>query len=233
MRSTDQSAVELLPFIIFGIGFAALVAWVVVKGRADRAARVQALCRMGFAPCPSEAKALAEQVARHENNSEYRYRVEDLLRTSLDGKSVWFYAKERARQGHVVATHEFRFPLDRNSPEGLVLFFKPSALRPGTSATLIGNLATSGWDAQPDDLTRLEVPVELQQSNLIGILAPAGVSLYDLIDSKDLAAMQQVADFGVLVVICRGNWCSLASSTTRMDLDLERLWPVVQQLVTS
>lgn len=47
------------------------------------------------------------------------------------------------------------------------------------------------------------------------------------------AAMQQVADFGVLVVSCRGDWCSLASSTTRMDLDLERLWPVVRQLVTS
>ena len=62
------------------------------------------------------------------------------MRTSLDGKSVWFYTKERARQGHVVVAHEFRFPLERNSCEGLVLFFKPSALRPGTSATLIGSL---------------------------------------------------------------------------------------------
>jgi len=111
-----------------------------------------------------------------------------------------------------------------------VLFFKPSALRPGTSATLIGSLATSGWDAQPDDLTRLEVPVELLESNLIGILAPANASLFDLIDAKDLAVLQPVADFGILVVHCRGGWCSLASSTTRMDLDLERLWPLIQQL---
>ncbi len=44
--------------------------------------------------------------------------------------------------------------------------------------------------------------------------------------------MQQVADFGVLVVTCRGNWCSFASSTTRMNLDLEGLWPIVRQLVT-
>lgn len=224
---------ELLPFILFGIGFVALIVWVVVKGRADRAARSQTLCRMGFAPCPSEEGALAEQVARHENNSEYRYRVEDPLRASLDGKSVWFYTKQRTRQGSVVAAHEFRFPLDRNSSEGLVLFFKPSSLRSGTSATLVGRLTTSGWDAQPDDLTRLEVPVELQQSNLIGILAPAGAELYQLIDSKDLAAMQQLADFGVLVVTCRGGWCSLASSSTRMKLDLERLWPVIQQLVIS
>lgn len=224
---------EFLPFILFGVAFAALVAWVVRKGKADRAARIQMLSRMGFSPCPAQAETLAEQVARHENSSEYRYRVVDPMRGSLDGGSVWFYVKERARHGQVVTAHELRFPLHRSSAEGLVLFFKPSALRPGTSATLIGSLATSGWDAQPDDLTRLDVPVELQQSNLIGVLAPAGASLYDLIDSKHLTAMQSVGDYGVLVVTCRGEWCSFASSTTRMQFNLERLWPVVQQLVTS
>lgn len=223
---------EFVPFIVFGVGFAALVAWVVAKGRANRAARSETLCRMGFAACSSDAEALAEQVAYHENNSEYRYRVEDPMLASLDDKSVWFYTKERARQGGVVTAREFRFPLDRDSSEGLVLFFKPSALSPGTSAMLIGTLATSGWDAQPDDLTRLEVPAELKQSNLIGVLAPAGASLYELIDSKHLAAMQPVADFGVLVVTCRGNWCSLSSSSMRIDLDLERLWPLIQQLMS-
>jgi len=233
VASADQSVVVLLPFIIFGIGFAALVAWILVKGRADRRARIQTLFRMGFAPFSADAETLAEQVARFENNSEYRYRVEDPLRASLAGGPVWFYIKERARQGHVVTAHEFRFRLDRDSSEGLVLFFKPSALRPGTSATLIGSLATSGWDSQPDDLTRLEVPVELRQSNLIGILAPANASLFELIDSKDLAALQSVADFGILVVTCRGGWCSFANSTTRMDLDLERLWPLIQQLTSA
>lgn len=223
---------ELLPFIVLGIAFVALAVWVVRKGRADRAARIQALAGMGFDPCPSETEALAEQVTRHENNSEYRYRIEDPLKAPLGGRTVWFYSKERARQGSIVVAHEFRFPLHRSSSEGLVLFFKPSALRSGTSATLIGSLATGGWDSQPDDLTRLEVPVELQQSNLIGVLAPAGASLYDLIDPKDLAAMQQVADFGVLVVSCRGDWCTFASSTTRMELDLENLWPIIRQLAT-
>lgn len=222
---------ELLPFVLFGIGFAALVAWLLAKARADRLARIQTLCGMGFAPCAAEAGALAEEVARHENSSEYRYHVQDPMRASLDGEPVWFYTKERARQGHVVAAHELRFPLERDSSEGLVLFFKPSALRPGTLATLSGSLATAGWDAQPDDLTRLEVPVELQQSNLIGVLAPAVASLYELIDQKQLAALQQVADSGVLVVTCRGGWCSLANSTPRMDFDLERLWPVVRQLM--
>ena len=45
--------------------------------------------------------------------------------------------------------------------------------------------------------------------------------------------MQQVADFGVLIVTCRGDWCSLGSATARVDIDLERLWPIVRQLVTS
>lgn len=58
-------------------------------------------------------------------------------------------------------------------------------------------------------------------------------ALFELIDSKDLAVLQSVADFGILVVTCRGGWCSFANSTTRMDLDLERLWPLIQQLTSA
>lgn len=112
-----------------------------MKGRADRRARIQMLCRMGFAPSPADEETLSEQVARLENNSEYRYRIENPMRASLAGRPVWFYTEERARQGNVVAAHEFRFRLDRDSSEGLVLFFKPSGLRPGTTVTLIGSLA--------------------------------------------------------------------------------------------
>lgn len=66
--SADRFGVELLPFIIFGFGFVGLVAWVLLKGRADRRARIQALSRMGFAPSFVEQETLAEQVAHHENN---------------------------------------------------------------------------------------------------------------------------------------------------------------------
>jgi hypothetical protein len=223
--------VKLLPFVVFGIAFAGLVAWVLVKGRAERAARVRTLGRLGFVPCAEEGEALAKEVARHESNSEYRYRIEDPMRASVEGRSIWFYGKERLRQGSAVAAHEFRLPLERGSPEGLVLFFKPSALAPGTTATAIGSLATAGWDSQPDDLVRLQVPVDLQASNLIGVLAPVGASLYDLIAPKQLTALQPVGDYGVLVVTCRGGWCSLASSTTRTTLDIQGLWPIVRQLV--
>jgi hypothetical protein len=224
---------ELVPFVLFGVAFAVVVAWAVAKGRAAAAARARTLAEMGFAPAPSDAETLAAEVARQENNSEYCYRVSAPMRASVDGKPVWLYAKERARQGHVVSAHELRFPLRRPSTEGLVLFYKPTALASGTTATLIGSLATSGFDSQPDDLTRLEIPVDRKQGNLIGVLGPAHGSLYELIDAKALAALEPVGDFGALVVSCRGDWCSFASSTTRLDLDLVRLWPIVQQLVAS
>lgn len=224
---------ELLPFILFGVALAAVATWAIARARATSAARVQALTGMGFAPAPSDAETLAAEVAQHEHNSEYRYRVLEPMRASVDGKPVWFYAKERAQQGSVVSAHELRFPLRRRSADGLVLFYKPTALASGTTATLIGNLATSGFDSQPDDLTRLEIPPDRKHGNLIGVLGPAHSSLYDLIDVSALAALEPVGDFGVLVVACRGEWCSLASSTTRMDLDLAGLWPIVRQLVAS
>jgi hypothetical protein len=224
---------EFLPFILFGAAFAAVVTWAVAKGRADAAVRARTLVEMGFASAPSDAETLAAAVARHENNPAYRYRVSGPMRAAVDGKPVWFYAKERAMQGHAVSAHEFRFPLHRPSAEGLVLFYKPTALASGTTATLIGSLATSGFDSQPDDLTRLEIPVDRKHGNLIGVLGPARASLYELIDARTLAALEPVGDFGALVVICRGDWCSLGSSTTRMDLDLVRLWSIVQQLVAS
>lgn len=115
----------------------------------------------------------------------------------------------------------------------LVLFYKPTALASGTTATLIGNLATAGFDSQPDDLTRLEIPADRKSGNLIGVLGPPHSSLYDLIDDTSLETLEPVGDFGALVVICRGDWCTLASSTTRMDFDVVRLWPTVQQLAVS
>ena len=230
---TEQARMAILPFVLFGLAWAALVAVLVVKGRAKREARRRALEGLGFVPCPSESQDLVEQVTRHENDSQYRYRIREPFRTSLLGKPVWFYEKERARQGKVVAARELRFPLARPSPDALVLFFKPSALAPGTTVTRIGSLATEGWDSQPDDLTRLEIPIDLQGSNLIGVLGPRGASLYDLIDAKDLATLQPVGDLGVSSVHCRGSWCSFGGHTTRIEIDLEGLWPIVQQLTGS
>lgn len=113
----------------------ALVVWFVARGRARTAARIRALGARGFAPVPSEAAALSEAVAQHENNSEFNYRVREPMRTSIGGKPVWFYGKERSSHESVVSAYELRFPLRRRSKDGVVLFYKPD-LASGTSATL-------------------------------------------------------------------------------------------------
>jgi len=230
-RHVDRLIVELLPFILFAVVFAAVVVVALAKGRGHTAARARTLSEMGFAPASEDAESLAAEVARQENDSEYRYRVSEPMRATVDGKPVWFYTKERSRQGWTVSAFEFRFPLRRPSAEGLVLFYKPTDLAAGTTVTSTGSLATEGFDAQPDDLTRLEIPVDIQQGNLIGVLGPAHGSLYELIDNKALAALEPVADHGALVVNCRGGWGSLASSTIRTRFDVAELWLIVRQLV--
>jgi hypothetical protein len=225
-----EAPIMLLPFVIFAVGFAGLVLWVLRKDRASRAERGRELSELGFRPCGPESHTLVERVTRLENNSEYRYKVQAPLCLSLGEKAVYHYTKERRRQGNIVAVEELLFPLERPAPDGLVLFYKPSSLRRGTTTTLISHVATGAWDARPDDVVPLDIPIDLQQGNLIGALAPAGASLYELIDPKTLAQLEPVADFGVLAVSCRGDDCALTSAGSRSPLDLARLWPVVRQL---
>ena len=218
---------EMLPFAVFGVAFVALIVWVVIRGRSSQAARMERLQALGFAPCPDEAASLVEKVTWLENNSEFRYTVEKPYRGSLKGQPVYHYTKFRHRQGHIVGADELLVPLHRPSPEALMLFVKPTGLAAGTATNLIGAVATGAWDSQPDDLTKLEIPIDLRQTNLIGVLGPSGASFYDLINTATLSALQHVGDHGVLVVTCRGEWCSLATTSTRMPLDLEKLWPLV------
>jgi hypothetical protein len=222
---------EFLPFIVFGVAFVALVVWLTLKSRQAKAAQARKLEHMGFTPCHQETGTLVERVTSLENNSEYRYRIENPLGASFNGSAVYFYTKSRHRQGHIVAADEFLFPLKRPSEQGLLLFVKPTEVPDGTATTLIGAVATGAWDSQPDDLTKLEIPVELRGTNLIGVLGPAGTSLYDLFDTRTLPLVQKVGDAGALSVMCRGEWCSLSSPSARMPLDLDRIVPIIRELV--
>ena len=221
--------ITFLLFIIFGLLVVALIVWLVLNDRRSKAARSRKLSQIGFLPCTSEAETLADKVTWLENNAEYRYSAQNPMRASLHGKTVYYYNKSRRRQGHIVETDEFLIPLTRPSSEGLMLFVKPSNLAEGTATQLIGTVATGAWDSQPDDLTKLEIPIELKGSNILGALGPSGASLNDLIDSAALALMQQVGDAGVLIVTCRGEWCSLASPSGRMKLDLDKLLPIIRR----
>jgi hypothetical protein len=221
---------EMLPFVVFGIAFLALVVWLGLRGRTESAARRERLHALGFAPCPDESDSLLERVTELENNAEYRYTVEKPYRASVGGQPAYHYSKLRHRQGHVVGADELLVPLRRPSPQGLMLFLKPTGIPAGTATKLIGAVATGAWDSQPDDLQKLEIPVELQHTNLIGVLGPSGAALYDLIEPPTLSALQHVGDYGALVVLCRGEWCSLAATSPRMPLDLDKLWPLVSGL---
>lgn len=222
---------QYFPFFIFGLAFVALVAWLLMKSQKERAAQARKLAQMGFSRCEGESRALVDKVTGLENNAEYRYRVENPMRASLDGKVVYFYTKARHRQGHVVTADEFLLPLKRLSQQGLMVFVKPSDVPEGTATTLIGAVATGAWDSQPDDLTKLDVPPALSGTNVIGVLGPAGTSLYDLIETDSLNLIQNVGDCGALVVVCRGDLCSLSSPSARMPIDLDKMWPLIRQLV--
>jgi hypothetical protein len=223
---------QALPFILLGVVLVVLFVRLIFKNRAASASKAQQLSRMGFTACPAEAQALAEKIAWLEKNSEYRYSVEHPMRASSDGKTVYYYTKARQRVGDVVSTEEFLVPLRRPSSDGLMLFVKPTGLPGGGTATkLIGSMATAGWDVQPDDLTKLEIPIDLQRSNLIGALGPPGTSLYTLLAGETLACMQQVGDCGALIVMCRGEWCTLTSPGSRMPFNLDKIWAVIRELV--
>ena len=222
---------EFLPFVVFGLAFIALVVWLTLRSRQARAAQARKLAHMGFKPCNQETGTLVERVTGLENNSEYRYSVENPLRASFNGSVAYFYSKSRHRQGSIVAADEFLLPLKRPSEQGLLLFVKPTNLPQGTALKVIGAVATGAWDSQPDDLNKLQIPPGLQGTNLIGVLGPAGTSLYDLIGASTLALVQQVGDAGALSVMCRGPWCSLSSPSARMPLDLNKMLPIVRRLL--
>ena len=222
---------QALPFILFGVVLVVFVVWLISKNRASSAFKAQQLSRMGFTPCAGEAQALAQRITWIENNAEYRCSVVNAMRASLDGKIVYYYTKSRQWEDDVVSMEEFLFPLNRPSTEGLMLFVKPSGLPAGAAANFVGRMATAGWDVQPDDLTRLEIPIDLRGSNLIGALGPAGTSLYTLVAGDALASLQQVGDCGGPIVTCRSEWCTVTSPGARMPFKLDKIWAVIRDLV--
>jgi hypothetical protein len=145
------------------------------------------------------------------------------MRAALGNQTIYYYWKERGRGKEVVATEELLVPLRRPSEAGLVLVVKPSSLPSGMASRLIGSVATGAWDAQPDDLKRMELPPDLSGTNVIGALGPAGTSLFDLIDMGSLRTLEGAGDCGATTVMCRGEWCSLVSGSSRMRLDVEKL----------
>ncbi len=222
---------QVLPFILFGTGFIVLFVWITQKARASKSALASRMELLGFRACPEESEAVLARVTQLENNAEYRYEIDNLMRAELDGKALFYYTKTLRRHDETAATEDVLVPLKRPSNAGLLLFVKPNSVPAGAMSKLIGNVATGPWDRQPDDLVRLTLPRDLQSSNIIGALGPHDGSLYDLMDPKKLPLIQQLGDCGVLMVLCRGGWCSLIIPHSHIPLNIDKLGPIIQQLM--
>jgi hypothetical protein len=212
-----------VPFAVVAV---ALVAWSLTSTSRRERARRLALDRLGFRPCPDESGRLAQTVAQIENNRGYRYEVKEPRR--LEGRPpIPYYVKVRHRrdrdEDEVVAEEEVLLPLKRPSPAGLVLVVKPSSLPAGLASRILGTLATGAWDAQPDDLKRLELPPDLKDTNLVGALAPPETSLYELVDTATLSVVQGVGDAGGMLVRFREGWCSVAGTSSHIPFNVEEL----------
>jgi hypothetical protein len=220
------------PIVVVGLIAIGLLLWSIVSRRRANLSQKLTLEQVGFRPCPDEKSWLEETVTRIENNREFTYEVRHPKRM-LGEPAVYHYVKMRHRYADeaAVAEEEILFPVKRSSVAGLVLTVKPSSLAPGIATRLMGAIATGPWDAQPDDLHRLEIPPDLKDTNLVGALGPRGANLYDLIDSNMLSVVQGLGDSGGILVRLRDSWCSVASTSAQIPFRADEVVARIRPLL--
>ena len=118
--------------------------------------------------------------------------------------------EDRGSRIRAFAEDELLFSLKRPSASGLVLAVKPSTLPSGLATRMLGAVAGAHRDAQPGDLHRLDLPLDLKDTNLLAAIGPAGASLYDLVDTHTLGVVLGLGDLGAMYVRFRGEWCAIA-----------------------
>jgi hypothetical protein len=91
-------------------------------------------------------------------------------------------------------------------------------------------VATGPWDAQPDDLQRLELPRDLEGTNVLAALGPPGANLYDLVDSRTLAVVQTLGDAGALCVRLRDGWCAVTAIGEHIPFRLDQVVAGIRSL---
>jgi hypothetical protein len=221
-----------LPFVVVGLIAVGLLLWKIVSQRKAQLGQKLTLEQLGFRPCPDEKSWLEETITRIENNREFSYEVRDPERL-LGEPAVYHYVKMRHRYADeaAVAEEEILFPVKRQSVAGLVLTVKPSSLPPGIATRMMGAIATGPWGAQPDDLHRLEIPLDLKDSNLVGALGPPGANLYDLVDTSMLSVVKGLGDAGGILVRLRDSWCSVASTSAQIPFRVDELVARIRPLL--
>jgi hypothetical protein len=221
-----------LPFVVVGLIAVGLLIWKIVSQRKVQSGQKLTLEQLGFRPCPDEKSWLEETITRIENNREFSYEVREPTR--MPGEpAVYHYVKMRHRYSDEPpgVEEEILLPVKRPSVAGLVLTVKPSSLPPGIATRMMGAIATGPWDAQPDDLHRLEIPLDLKDSNLVGALGPRGANLYDLVDTNMLSVVKGLGDAGGIVVRFRDSWCSVASTSSQIPFRVDELVARIRPLL--
>jgi hypothetical protein len=223
-----------LPFVLIGLVAVALLASKLAHQRRTTRAQRAALEQLGFRPCPDETGRLEAIVAGIACNRGFRYEVREPKR--LPGEpAVYHYLKfchrDAGDDAPVEAEEEILFPLARGSTSGLVLVVKPSSIAPGLATRLLGALASAPWDVQPDDLQRLEIPRDLENTNLIAALGPPGARLYDLVDARTVGVVLGLGDAGGMFVRFRDAWCVVSSASAQVPFRLDQLVARIRSLL--
>ncbi len=219
--------------ILIGVGVvAAIIVLSVTKQRAKSKEQAEAVARVGFRPCPERAAWLKETVIGIENNKGYRYDIQK-ARWIAGPSTVYLYTKRRdsTDQDTPFAEEELLFQLRRPAKGTIFLVVKSSAIQPGLATRLISEVAAGPWDAQPDDLVKLEVPPDLQNTNVLAALGPKGSSFYGLIEPGAVSVFQGIGDAGGMFVRMRGEWCTISNTSYqvpfRVDQVVERMRPLI------
>jgi hypothetical protein len=218
-------------WVLVGLVVLAVVAWSVADTYRKNRDRRQALDRLGLQPCPEERTRLEEIVTRLENNRGYRYEVSEPRRVSGE-PAIYYYVKTRHDDGDdpPMVEEELLFPLKRSSTAGLALVVKPSSIPAGLASRIMGSVATGPWDAQSDDLVRLDLPPDLRDTNLLGALAAPGARLYDLVDGGTLSVVQGLGDAGGMFVRFREGWCAVAGVSHQVPFKVDEIVARVRPL---
>lgn len=215
------------PYLPIGIGVAviAFVIWTVMSQRKKAAAEAESLARLGFRPCPEKAVWLRETVVALENDRQHEYSIEKAQ--WIEGSPpIYHYTKRRETTGEdetPYAEEELLFALRPPLRAAVVLIVKPSSMAPGLATRMIGSVATGPWDTQPDDLVKMDLPAELKETNLLGVLGPKGSALYDLVDQASLGAYQGIGDAGGMQIRVRGGWCSISRTSHQIPFQVGRI----------
>lgn len=188
---------------ILGIAAAALLVRAILADIRRRKAADKAIAGLGFVPCPDDVPSLLETVRLLHSDADVEVRRAEKLATR--GGPVYRYEVRSSDTENSSASEEFLIQFARKSDRHLVLFMMPEGLAEGFGRTMLEKLTTA---LAPQDLAPVTVPPQLRPT-IFNALGPAGTTLADLIDDRELTALRSAARHGFFAARSAGTHCAL------------------------